>query len=854
MGRAKTHYLLLKASKEDNSLHRIYISKLLLIGPNAADEIIYRLAILCDWNKGLHGYFLGTLWRVLSRYGNYISNPTKQHLLKVLRKRLDKLQDILPTPLSDHAVADVVRRYDSIAIRDYFADLLFSHHPGTKDKNWYLRLIYSWAVFECRAALCTFNDGSFSSAEEQDTAAWQNLILLSLSYTAGQDSSNATVNKVKPEQGLDGGIHSQVQVLGWSVICSLAALTSELYLHDVTRRPFNLDSPESVQEIARTLWILWRKEEAWRAGAAERRMPLVCSATTSFMALASYSKDVRLASALARHISNAIISPAQYGGEVLNRSMLETCAAYYALMCVTVGVNGPPHRNWSEILNSLRHIQLIPDGESPRAKSWASIVANALLKQYCRVDCLHSFNLMRTASEHDLVLDADTIYALGDALRTEGYLEPAFECLRDYRISAELGSKLLDTLLKQAQTRWNVDYQLVGLFVKVFTETPVRPSSNDYLESFILTCTRLGFNRESDIILRVICESNKGLLRPQFLSQYLSVLAQRRRYRLLGSLLQSTWRREPSRLSMALRQPKLRFIHQLLHQEGAKTNSRDIIRSLPFSIYIWPLMRAHIPFHPRLALLDRKVLTLKLNNAFKKEKTLDEKTLEHAIYLMVNAGRITSAIKLSERFQPKISTKAGNIILSASLRPKRSRRNRRQIRHASARLTKLVEQRGFEPDRVTLNLLFKALLRWKNITPPVILRALFDKLVVSGYPLPVRAPPEGTRNLVGIGRRNSQQPVGLFGVSNSTVAQLPVDLKPLAKGISFAKHTRPLYRMFKKAFEARGDTEGAQRVASLLRSVKMVAAHEYQKRERARQMGRMLAKKRRTGSKEEPKT
>jgi hypothetical protein len=250
---------------------------------------------------------------------------------------------------------------------------------------------------------------------------------------------------------------------------------------------------------------------------------------------------------------------------------------------------------------------------------------------------------------------------------------------------------------------------------------------------------------------------------------------------------------------------------------------------------VWPVLRPHVPFSPRLAQLDKKVISLKISSSFLASENIDSATLEQALYFLVQVGRISAAMMIASKFSGKMTTKAGNIILSGSLLPRRSRRSVRQVRHACTRLEMLVEKLGFVPDHITFNLLMKALLRWKNITPTPVLRALFSRLTISGYPLPE----EFKRELTALSKGTAQ---------DTLKDSLPIDLKSFPTNVSFNKHSRPLYCMFIKAFKMRGDRENARRISNALRVLNLQDKHEREFREEARRLGRIRARERRKAS------
>ena len=851
---------MIKRPNDGWSVHRIYLTALLDYGGREyCDEVLARLGNLLSWKGGLPATMRKILWRVAVFPGADIKRSTKSRFLHILRKKLAEAPDMLSMYLGSSSQATTsidmmqLKHYDALSIRDYFADLIFAPRPGRHPSLRYLHEIYPWALFEARAALCAFNDGTFATSDEEDDAAWNNLVLLSLSFTSARETpGSVSATGAAPQPGFDGGLDSQSQVLGWTVMCSLAALMSELHLRSPWQKHNDLAVAHGIQEIARTLWILWRKEEAWRAGAVMRSMPIVCSATTSFMALASVSGDSRLAISLVRHIADSVIYPAQLGGENLDRDMLRDCAVHFAVLAATWGVGTPPQRSWEGILSALRYAQLIPEDNGSHAVQYLNSIATSTVLHLLRDHSMLAHELIVSAAKHGLSVSDEVISVVGRKLSSEGRLGEALGFLKDGRLSGAAASHLLDTIFDSLSN----DYQhklrcdLAQLFSDVFTEASILPTNNHALETFIQLCMKAGKIEVAVRIVEVVCQSSSTLLRPAFLTQFVTSLISHRHYKLLGKVLKNVWHKIPSRRGSFFRGFRLRYTQQLLSM-FPKAKSEEIARSLPFSVYVWPVLKDHIPFHPRLAQLEKKIISLKLSSNLNKAEKLDERTLERAVYLLVSSGRITSAIKLLRKHSPdNISTKAGNIILSASLLSKH--KGRRQVRHSAKRLAQFVEERGFVPDRITLNLLMKSLLRWQSLTPTSTIRALFDKLVMNGYPMPDNFPAAGIGPVAtsALGQPKPQRTVSsrtLFGTELTPSAReaIPINLQEFPKHISFRRHTEPLYKMFIKALKGRGDPEGAARIRRVLKEVEAKEERQLAFRNEARRLGRIRAREKR---------
>ena len=145
------------------------------------------------------------------------------------------------------------------------------------------------------------------------------------------------------------------------------------------------------------------------------------------------------------------------------------------------------------------------------------------------------------------------------------------------------------------------------------------------------------------------------------------------------------------------------------------------------------------------------------------------------------------------------------------------------------------------PDRVSLNEYLCTIINSGEATPASLLRHIFDRLILDGYPYgagdPIYAP--STRKLDDKGR--FLLPSEIFGplpphkIQRESVflnERLPGGLKiatllpratHLDEGIDLTKHVIPLYKMFARAFEERGDDYSRRKVAKILRQVRKIA-------------------------------
>ncbi|KAG7089702.1 hypothetical protein E1B28_011357 [Marasmius oreades] len=138
----------------------------------------------------------------------------------------------------------------------------------------------------------------------------------------------------------------------------------------------------------------------------------------------------------------------------------------------------------------------------------------------------------------------------------------------------------------------------------------------------------------------------------------------------------------------------------------------------------------------------------------------------------------------------------GNKLLDLVLR---SNSSGRPISRVARTRRFLFRHTGFSGDRVTLNIFVKALLKSHDMDAFGI-RSLFDYLIRLGYPA-------------------STHWLRSYGVPFGTPpTSPPFDLSfHKTHPIRFERHTRPLYKMFIKAFHLRNDISGAKTVIGILR-------------------------------------
>ncbi|KAG6853604.1 hypothetical protein C0991_002928 [Blastosporella zonata] len=224
-------------------------------------------------------------------------------------------------------------------------------------------------------------------------------------------------------------------------------------------------------------------------------------------------------------------------------------------------------------------------------------------------------------------------------------------------------------------------------------------------------------------------------------------------------------------------------------------------------------------------------------------------TIQYAIMLLVRGRRVSAARAILKRSLPHLDSKTvttiGNMILDSLLRT-HLLRNGRLVRHMMRTKEHLERMYGFQADRVTINVIINALLRWRGVLDALKIRGLFDHMVRCGYPASQqrrRPTPEADQSRGGV--YGADVPFG------TSAASLRVNVPAVDEKISFERHVRPLYKMFVKAFFVRGDTGAARTVVGIMKEEEVRAMRVKQEQNQARTAGVMRknmikAKRRRT--------
>ncbi|KAH7097337.1 hypothetical protein BKA62DRAFT_451343 [Auriculariales sp. MPI-PUGE-AT-0066] len=193
-----------------------------------------------------------------------------------------------------------------------------------------------------------------------------------------------------------------------------------------------------------------------------------------------------------------------------------------------------------------------------------------------------------------------------------------------------------------------------------------------------------------------------------------------------------------------------------------------------------------------------------------------------ALRLLVQAGRTRAAIRFfdaartDERLGSADRTALGNILLTARMRthlthvspPTRRRRNLRQLRAVFDLFDRIrtadASSGEWRPDRVTLNVLLKAVIHWSLPVDATQLRLLFNAILRLGYP--------GKPISMNASASPASDPDIKETFKLGRLARVMTRDEPL----DYVRHVHPLYRLFITAFRARGDRVAIEHLVSQL--------------------------------------
>ncbi|KAJ8521112.1 hypothetical protein ONZ45_g2156 [Pleurotus djamor] len=399
--------------------------------------------------------------------------------------------------------------------------------------------------------------------------------------------------------------------------------------------------------------------------------------------------------------------------------------------------------------------------------------------------------------------------AVEDPSILAGLQHPLMSCLSDSSNNISQKQDVLEafliTIYLSGAERMYSDWCKVVAREMLVAYAGCRPSSRarNALQNMVLVFVNSGHPSQASRVVRGVQQRFPGYFPDPFLTTLSRSLFRRRQYRLAVRVL-----------GMVTPASSQRELAVEMGRRGAT--------SLEITQWRWsPQCRQPARARPARA---TRLLTLRLSSKAARHSH-DPHLAQNTISALVLAGRFAAARKIFQRTQGildvDVRTKLGNIILDGIVQ-RMAYRNGRLVRTVMRTTHHYSQHYDFVRDRVTVNILLKAILRWRTYIDLPKVKALFDHMIRGGYPAAAHF-------------RRGDVPFATHPSVTTTLS-----LPPLSPHISFVKHVRPMYKMFIKAFHLRGDRRAAATVIGILKAEE---AYERAKREEKNRMVAMNSMK-----------
>lgn len=399
---------------------------------------------------------------------------------------------------------------------------------------------------------------------------------------------------------------------------------------------------------------------------------------------------------------------------------------------------------------------------------------------------------------------------LGPMLVQEGRADLAIPMLSDIDFTGPYLGAVLRPLAKQGS--WYIDLELAAIIAKALQSVsiseapPPTTSARRHMAWALLALVCSAQARAAVTVFKNVYTRDPGFFNGRVLRTFFSMLLRHRQFR--GAA-------EIAKLS-----PRLRWRHFVLFGLARRGSTPRVEAQLGGSLL--PKWLVDVVAHTRLgrrhpaAGLLRRWATRRARTPADSRNGLKVLVRARGVGLAVRTYRTACTSRNAGE-----QTALGNIILDGQATHVRSR-GPRHLSGVLRTLRLLVEQHGFVPDRVTTNIVVKAALQSPTVLDAALVRRLFDYLAWSGY-----------------AREDGGVPFGSGEAAMREAAVVLGTYAPMKSKLSFARHVKPLYKMFIKALYLRKDVAGARRVVGILKEAERMEVERIA-RQRKRRMRMVL--------------
>ncbi|KAF8623654.1 hypothetical protein AX17_007353 [Amanita inopinata Kibby_2008] len=730
-----------------------------------------RALSLCD---NLHHRHFDLLWRTILQNGIKLSSTEKERILSLCFRRAQKsfppLRQRRMSVTSLNSIHPMA--VDVPDLGRTLAACLFPRYHELLQQD----ALQGWAHRVSTAAL-----GPTVPLETR----WSNLLLLAfyMKPHVSQPSDYLVDVRLNPES------------VEWRTILILATL-------DQAVSSFSSESrSRKTTNILRLLWKTWKDTEC------DRPLTVTQSILATFLRLSAIAGDTKLFEACAyycdiRKLSSVSEEPGVAGA-------LHTLVAYFFGLVKCKGAK------WCHVFQLLEG--------SVAKENWRTQVIEALLQHFTVYDIDLAYELYQFCQARGLRQSVSNVHHIATSLAVPRKLHLALPFLRYPAFSPRQLEDLLGAILRvfQALRPTSIDPGSAGEIGNIMQElyAKVRPREQfKYpIRFFLSLLISSGHPMKAVKIVEALHQTSPAFFTPRLFTRLIAALFRQREFRQAVLMLRIARQTTPSRT--------IDITHDKLVISMAKAGATEVARTLyqnhgissaldtRLSMVRATKFRMHRPTPYATIRILRLLFRCPSN----------EQAVKDVVTLLVRAGRMYAARKLLESkchdLTPNSVTVIGNTILHGPLLHGKQR-NGRLVRHMLHTRMMLEKTCKFITDRLTTNIVIKAILRWRAIVDVSKMKGLFDHFVRLGYPA---------------GQRWCQRNSAPFGTPPVSLQDLEIPLP--AAPLSFKRHVRPLYKMFIKAFYLRGDTDAAKTVIGILKEEEAGVIREREKRERARREG-----------------
>ncbi|KXN81318.1 hypothetical protein AN958_05173 [Leucoagaricus sp. SymC.cos] len=724
------------------------------------------LNVLCDLlvrqNNPRRGV-VDLFWRTILLNFNDLS---PEHKLAIVNTMHCRVYSSIPTPSNQVDLP--------LCIKDLVVGLAASFFPcyqmSQPSSN-----VHSWAI----------NCARESIAEEISLDdRFNNLILLAM-WLLPQELSSS------PD------FHPTSDSVGWRAIIGLAVLDQSLRSQTAAS-----SEQREMKDIAYSLWRLWRNVSTGTPKEVNRVV------MTAFLDIAAQLKDEMLVHACIKDISSGALS-VSHGEESVTRQVGRLFSALANCVSVFKG------KTWTALISLLT--------DASHSPSHLDLYFRDIFRQLGTRDPQLAYRFYSDCLSRGLTVPPEASLIVVQHLALGQSWNQVTMFLQENRT---LLKQLLVTILSMFRTSRHESTN--PPFAKAVGEALLARFSGTYvpdqlkypLQFFLPVMIASHHPYEAVQLLEVLLRTNPIMFSPRFFLRVIRTLLRYRQpalaIRVLG-LAVKTYEGKSSVINDLVRKTKqalvragaVNLIHRLspmATRDGSHPQRlRDRLLSLSARPLSWSMGQSLVRMIPALT-------TSPVNGS----------EVLIAVQSLVRNKRFAAAKYLIKRthsqLKPTDLTAICNVYLHGPLLYWNTR-NGRLMRHVLRSKNFLEENYAFIPDRVTVNIVIKAILRWRSYIDSRMVLALFDHLVRSGYPA-------SKRWLIVNGVP--------FGTSPGEMA---LDLSSIRPGMSFKRHVQPLYKMFIRELFLRKNPRAAHRIIGILKEEEALAMEAKEHRERARRLG-----------------